>query len=85
MTDDRMDFGDALDEAQARGFAEADPTLDLDGHDAAQKLKILAELAFNARIEANRVETEGIGKITLQDVEAGANWDTSSSTWPPLK
>jgi len=70
MTDDGLDFDAALAGAQARGFAEADPTLDVDGHDAAQKLKILAELAFNGRIDAKHVETEGIRNITLQDVEA---------------
>src|SRR4051812_10535040 len=70
MTEDRMDFAGALAEAQTRGFAEADPTLDVDGHDAAQKLKILAELAFNARIQTSRVETEGISKLTIEDVEA---------------
>jgi homoserine dehydrogenase len=70
MTEDRMDFDQALAQAQARGFAEADPTLDVDGHDAAQKLKILAELAFNTRIEANGVATEGIRNLRLQDFEA---------------
>jgi homoserine dehydrogenase len=72
MTEDRMDFAGALAEAQTRGFAEADPTLDVDGHDAAQKLKILAELAFNARVDAKRVETQGIRNITVQDIEAAA-------------
>ena len=70
MTEDRVDFNAALAEAQAKGFAEADPTLDVDGHDAAQKLKILAELAFNARIECDSVRTEGIRHITADDVQA---------------
>jgi len=70
MTDDRMDFAEALAEAQQRGFAEADPALDIDGHDAAQKLKILAELAFSGRIEVDRVETEGIRNITSGDIQA---------------
>jgi homoserine dehydrogenase len=70
MTEDRVDFEVALAEAQAKGFAEADPTLDVDGHDAAQKLKILAELAFNARLAADEVKTEGIRDVTSDDVAA---------------
>lgn len=70
MTDDRMDFDAALSEAQAKGFAEADPTLDVDGHDAAQKLKILAELAFNTRVASDSVATEGIRDITADDIQA---------------
>ena len=53
----------AIREAQAKGYAEADPTLDVDGHDAAHKLVVLAMLAFGARVEATRVPTEGIRGI----------------------
>jgi len=70
MTEERLDFDAALAEAQAKGFAEADPTLDVEGHDAAQKLKILAELAFNTRLAAEAVETRGIRNITGDDVHA---------------
>jgi homoserine dehydrogenase len=70
MTEDRVEFDVALAEAQAKGFAEADPTLDIDGHDAAQKLKILAELAFHARVDAGAVQTEGIRHITADDIQA---------------
>ncbi len=70
MTDDHMDFDGALSEAQAKGFAEADPTLDVDGHDAAQKLKILAELAFNTRVASDSVATDGIRNITADDIQA---------------
>ena len=70
MSEDHMGFDEALAEAQARGFAEENPTLDIDGHDAAQKLKILAELAFNSRIEGPALETEGIRNLTHQDIEA---------------
>jgi homoserine dehydrogenase len=69
MTEDRMDFQAALAEAQAKGFAEADPTLDIDGHDAAQKLKILAELAFNGSILSNAVHVQGIREITADDIQ----------------
>ncbi|HVP49569.1 MAG TPA: homoserine dehydrogenase [Bryobacteraceae bacterium] len=70
MTEDRVEFDVALAEAQAKGFAEADPTLDIDGHDAAQKLKILAELAFHSRVDAHAVKTEGIRHITADDIQA---------------
>jgi len=68
MADDGVEFTDALREAQVTGFAEADPTLDIDGHDAAQKLKILAELAFNGRLETKDIAVEGIGTVTAEDV-----------------
>ena len=70
MTEDRVEFEDALRAAQAKGFAEADPTLDVDGHDAAQKLKILTELAFSAQVDAQAVQVEGIRDIAADDVEA---------------
>ncbi|MDP8998622.1 MAG: homoserine dehydrogenase, partial [Myxococcota bacterium] len=60
---DGLAFDEALREAQARGYAEADPSLDVDGHDAAHKLVVLAMLAFGARIDAARVPTEGIRGI----------------------
>lgn len=70
MTEDRVDFAAALHDAQSKGFAEADPSLDVDGHDAAQKLKILAELAFGTQIPADAVPREGIRAIGRSDVEA---------------
>jgi len=70
MSEDRVEFAEALAEAQAKGFAEADPALDVDGHDAAQKLKILAELAFNSRVASDTVHTEGIRDISSDDVQA---------------
>jgi homoserine dehydrogenase len=74
MTEDRVGFDTALREAQAKGFAEADPTLDVDGHDAAQKLKILAELAFSAEIAPDTVSVQGIRDITASDIEAAAEF-----------
>lgn len=70
---DRMDssgagFADALDEAQALGYAEADPTADLDGFDAAAKAAILAQLAFHTRVRAADVHREGITDVTSADV-----------------
>ena len=63
MHDDGLAFDDAVRKAQEKGYAEADPSLDVDGHDAAHKLVVLAMLAFGARVDAERVPTEGIRGI----------------------
>lgn len=63
MRENGLSFEAAVKEAQAKGYAEADPSLDVDGHDAAHKLVVLAMLAFGARVEAERVPTEGIRAI----------------------
>jgi homoserine dehydrogenase len=63
MRDDGLSFDAAVKEAQAKGYAEADPGLDVDGHDAAHKLVVLAMLAFGARVDAAAVPTEGIRAI----------------------
>jgi homoserine dehydrogenase len=70
MSEDGVDFDVALHEAQAKGFAEADPSLDVDGNDAGQKLQILAEIAFGGRLKPEAVEVEGIRDITSDDVQA---------------
>ena len=73
MRDKGRDFGDVLAEAQARGYAEADPTFDVEGIDAAHKLTILASLAFGIPLQFERCFTEGISRIEAQDVAyAGA-------------
>lgn len=63
MQKDGLSFDAALKEAQEKGYAEADPGLDVDGHDAAHKLVVLAMLAFGARVDAEGVFTEGIRAI----------------------
>ena len=69
MSEDGMSFAEALGEAQRLGYAEADPTADVDGHDAAAKCAILASIAFNARVVAGDVYREGIGRVTTEDIE----------------
>ncbi len=61
-------FGDVLAEAQALGYAEADPTFDVEGIDAAHKLSLLASIAFGIPVQFDKVYCEGITKISLQDV-----------------
>jgi len=68
MAEDGLDYDTALAEAQARGFAEADPTADVDGLDAAAKIAILASIAFNSRVEFADVPAEGIRTITPEDI-----------------
>ncbi|MGQ0551358.1 MAG: homoserine dehydrogenase, partial [Armatimonadota bacterium] len=64
MAHDGVGFAEALAEAQRRGYAEADPSDDVDGHDAAAKLAILASVAFNSRVSGADVYREGIGAVT---------------------
>ena len=68
MTDDGAEFADALAEAQKSGLAEADPTLDIEGHDAAHKLCLLVTLAFGVLLKPPQVHTEGISRVTLADI-----------------
>lgn len=68
MTDEGIEFSDALKEAQRLGYAEADPTYDIEGIDSAHKLAILASLAYNIPLLFNDVYKEGITRITSQDI-----------------
>ena len=68
MTDAGEDFAVVLKEAQARGYAEADPTFDIEGMDSAHKLQILASLAFRTYVELKDIYTEGITAVTAQDI-----------------
>ena len=68
MTERGIEFAEALAEAQRAGLAEADPSLDIDGHDAAHKLCLLAALAFGVMIKPAQVYTEGIAALTQQDI-----------------
>ena len=63
-----LPFGEALKEAQANGYAEQDPTADIEGHDACRKICILASLAFGRHVYPRQVPTEGITGVTLSDV-----------------
>ncbi|MCI8914510.1 MAG: homoserine dehydrogenase [Lawsonibacter sp.] len=63
-----LTFEQALKEAQTNGYAEKDPTADVDGHDACRKICILADLAFGRQVDPALVPTEGIRNVTLEDV-----------------
>lgn len=70
------DFAEALAEAQALGYAEADPTADVEGHDAAAKAAILASLAFHTRVKSEEVYCEGISSVTAEDVSSAASMNS---------
>ena len=68
MTEKGMDYVDALAKATELGYAESDPTADVEGYDAGRKIAIMASLAFNSRVTFSQVYTEGITKITADDI-----------------
>lgn len=68
MRNKGRDFGSVLKEAQALGYAEADPTFDVEGIDAAHKLAILASMTFGCKLQFNQVSTQGISKISGEDI-----------------
>jgi homoserine dehydrogenase len=70
MERENLAFADCLREAQRLGYAEADPSFDIEGHDTAQKLAILASLAFGTRVDPGAVYVEGIASITPEDLRA---------------
>jgi len=72
MTEERCSLADAVAEAQELGYAEPDPTADIDGFDAAAKAAIIASIAFGARVVAGDVSREGIRNVTADDIGAAA-------------
>ncbi len=74
MINDNMSFEDALDLAQDKGYAERDPSADIEGHDACRKICILASLVYGTHVYPDSVHTEGITKVTLTDVEYAQAW-----------
>jgi homoserine dehydrogenase len=72
MAEDGLDYGAALAEAQAHGYAEADPTADVDGLDAAAKIAILSSIAFNSRVTFSQVPVEGIRLLAPEDIAYAA-------------
>ncbi len=74
MIRETMSFEDALALAKELGYAERDPSADVDGHDACRKICILSSLAFGKHVYPNQVHTEGISSITSADVEYATSW-----------
>ncbi len=74
MLNEQMDFNDALKLAQQLGYAEKDPTADIEGYDACRKICILSSLAFGKHVYPDWVHCEGITKITAEDSQYAENW-----------
>lgn len=74
MITESMNFKDALALAQSLGYAERDPSADVEGHDACRKICILASLAFGKHVYPDNIHTEGITNISLEDVEYANQW-----------
>lgn len=74
MVDEQMDFGEALKIAQQLGYAEKDPTADIEGHDACRKICILSSLAFGKHVYPDWVHCEGITRITPEDALYAESW-----------
>lgn len=73
MEEEGLPFGDVLSDAQEKGYAEADPTFDIGGFDAAHKLALLTSLAFGTEVAFDQIHVEGIEAITDADIEAAAS------------
>ena len=83
MTEAGASYADALAEAQALGYAEADPTADVEGYDAGAKVAIIASIAFGASVTAGDVHHEGIsGDHPRSTSPSPGAWASSSSSWP---
>ena len=74
MIRENMSFADALAMAQQLGYAERNPAADIEGHDASRKISILASLAYGKHVYPEYVHTDGITRITLEDVAYAASW-----------
>ena len=82
MSREGQPYEKVLQEAQALGYAEADPTSDVEGFDAARKIAILASIAFNSRVTFEEVYVEGITRLPRWISNTGGNWATILNSWP---
>ncbi len=73
MQNEHLAFADVLKEAQEKGYAEADPTFDIGGFDAAHKLALLTSLAFGTAVDCSQIRVEGIENITAGDIDAASD------------
>ncbi|MEG0720453.1 MAG: homoserine dehydrogenase [Lachnospiraceae bacterium] len=76
MFEEEMEFEEALEGATVRGYAEADPTADIEGYDAGRKMAIMASVAFHSRVVLSDVHIEGITKISAKDVRCAKQFDS---------
>jgi homoserine dehydrogenase len=76
MRREGQSFREALDNARQNGYAEVDPTADVEGHDACRKIAILSSIAYNEYVDCRKIHTEGIGKITQADMQYAESMDS---------
>jgi homoserine dehydrogenase len=81
MRDKGLDFDVVLKEAQRLGYAEADPTFDIEGVDAAHKATLMSAIAFGIPVQFDKAYVEGITKLAAADIRTPSNWATASSCW----
>ena len=81
MEEADLEFAAALAEAKREGYAEADDSLDVDGHDTAHKAAVLAALAYGFWVHPGALYTEGLRHVEKQDLPTRASWATGSSCW----
>ena len=74
MSDEGLDYADVLKEAQRLGYAEANPSADVDGFDSMYKLSILSSLCFHKKVPLDKIYREGISKISKIDIDAGKSF-----------
>lgn len=74
MSDENLDFGTALREAQTKGFAEADPTFDIEGIDSAHKIAVLTRMAFGTPVKLSDINVQGITSITPEDIQCARDF-----------
>jgi homoserine dehydrogenase len=81
MRDKGLDFDVVLKEAQRLGYAEADPTFDIEGVDAAHKATLMSAIAFGIPVQFDKAYVEGITKLGAADIRTPNSWATASSCW----
>ena len=84
MFKEGMDFSEVLKEAQAKGYAEKDPTADVEGIDACRKISILASLVFGKHVNSDKIKTIGISGITADDVAYAEKMNSANVDLPYL-
>jgi homoserine dehydrogenase len=81
MRDKGLDFATVLKQAQELGYAEADPTFDIEGVDAAHKATIMSAIAFGIPVQFDKAHVEGISKLNAVTSATPSSWATASSCW----
>jgi len=82
MSEEGRSFSDVLAEAQRLGYAEPDPTADIEGYDAMYKISILSSMAFHKKVDVDKIYREGIPKLPRKILNTAGNWGLQSVFLP---